>query len=81
MIKPERIIKNFQKCKEDRSTWDNHWQDIAEFVLPTRNFFDYTRTKGSQRRGRIYNSTAPEAAVQLAAALEGMLFNTGIVYF
>ena len=81
MIKPERIIKNFQKCKEDRSTWDNHWQDIAEFVLPTRNFFDYTRTKGSQRRGRIYNSTAPEAAVQLAAALEGMLFNTGIRWF
>jgi len=48
--------------------------------LPTREF-THDVTKGSQRRGRIYNTTAPEAAVQLAAALEGMLFNTGIRWF
>jgi len=80
-LKPENIIKSFKKSKVNRANWDNHWQDVADFVLPTRNFFSKTYSKGSQRRGRIYNTTAPEAAVQLAAALEGMLFNTGIRWF
>ena len=80
-IKPETAIKAFKKCKSDRVNWDSHWQDVADYVLPTRDFQTKHRTKGSQRRGTIYNTTAPEAAVQLAAALEGMLFNTGIRWF
>tara|TARA_Y100000310_G_C20692379_1_gene823185 strand:+ start:304 stop:1926 length:1623 start_codon:yes stop_codon:yes gene_type:complete len=80
-LKPENIIKSFNKAKDNRSNWDNHWQDVADYVLPTRNFYTKTTTNGARRRGKIYNTTAPEAAVQLAAALEGMLFNTGIRWF
>ena len=79
--KPEIAIKAFKQCKSDRVNWDGHWQDIADYVLPTRDFQTKQRSKGAQRRGTIYNTTAPEAAVQLAAALEGMLFNTGIRWF
>ena len=75
-----QTIKSFKDAKADRHNWDNHWQDIADYVLPTRDF-QVKKTRGTQRRGRIYNTTAPEAAVQLAAALEGMLFNTGIRWF
>ena len=77
----EQAIKTFKKCKSDRVNWDSHWQDIADYVLPTRDFQTKQKTKGSQRRGTIYNTTAPEAAVQLSAALEGLLFNTGIRWF
>ena len=80
-LKPENIIKSFNEAKANRSNWDNHWQDVADFVLPTRNFCTKTTTSGVRRRGKIYNTAAPEAAVQLAAALEGMLFNTGIRWF
>jgi len=73
-------IKAFQQAKSERTNWDNHWQDVADYVLPTREFTT-KKTKGTERRNRIYNTTAPEAAVQLAAALEGMLFNTGIRWF
>ena len=79
-LKPELAIKAFKSAKSDRVNWDNHWQDIANYVLPTRDF-QVKKSKGSQKRGLIYNTTAPEAAVQLAAALEGMLFNTGIRWF
>lgn len=79
--KPEIAIKAFKKCKSDRVNWDGHWQDVADYVLPTRDFQTKQKMTGSQRRGTIYNTTAPEAAVQLAAALEGMLFNTGIRWF
>ena len=77
----EQAIKTFKKSKSDRVNWDSHWQDIADYVLPSRDFQTKQKMKGSQRRGTIYNTTAPEAAVQLAAALEGMLFNTGIRWF
>ena len=79
-LKPELAIKAFKSAKSDRVNWDNHWQDIANYVLPTRDF-QVKKSEGSQKRGLIYNTTAPEAAVQLAAALEGMLFNTGIRWF
>ena len=79
-LNPEHIIKSFEQAKNDRVNWDTHWQDVADYVLPSRSF-NSKRTDGSQRRGRIYNTTAPEAAIQLAAALEGMLFNTGIRWF
>lgn len=80
-LKPENIIKSFEKAKAGRVNWDNHWQDVADFVLPTRDFYSRINSRGTQRRNRIYNSTAPEAAIQLAAAMEGMLFNTGIRWF
>jgi hypothetical protein len=76
-----RAIKSFKRCKSDRVNWDSHWQDVADYVLPTRDFQTVHKTKGGRRRGIIFNTTAPEAAVQLAAALEGMLFNTGIRWF
>ena len=79
-LKPEQAIKAFKRAKSDRVNWDNHWQDIANYVLPSREF-ESKKTKGSQRRALIYNTAAPEAAIQLAAALEGMLFNTGIRWF
>jgi hypothetical protein len=77
----EQAIKSFNHCKSNRVNWDSHWQDVADYVLPTRDFQTKQKIKGSQRRGAIFNTTAPEAAVQLAAALEGMLFNTGIRWF
>ena len=80
-LNPVQAIKLFKDAKSDRANWDNHWQDVADYVLPTRDFQTKQKMKGSQRRGTIYNTTAPEAAVQLAAALEGMLFNTGIRWF
>jgi len=79
--KPENTIKALEKAKSNRVNWDNHWQDVADYVLPTRDFYTKVLPGGIQRRNRIYNTAAPEAAVQLAAAMEGMLFNTGIRWF
>ncbi|QDP67297.1 MAG: putative portal protein [Prokaryotic dsDNA virus sp.] len=76
-----QAIKAFKSARSDRVNWDNHWQDVADYVLPTRDFQTKQKMKGTQKRGTIFNTTAPEAAVQLAAALEGMLFNTGIRWF
>lgn len=79
-MKPENVIAQFERAKSDRYVWNNHWQEIADFVIPSREFSGST-IRGAQKRSRIFNSTAPEAAVSLASALEGMLFNTSIRWF
>ena len=76
----EQIIRRFEKAKLDRSNWDHHWQEVADLVLPTRDFIT-RRTAGERRRSKIYNDTASEAAESLAAALDGMLTNTAIRWF
>ena len=77
---PELSIRRFKKAKSNRGSWDSHWQDVADYVLPTRSFV-VTKNPGAKRRLRIYNSAAPEAAVSLASALDGMLTNTAIRWF
>ena len=74
------VIKRYEAAKEARKNWEWHWQEVAELVLPTRDFtVDFT--EGEQRRNRIFNETAPDACESLASALSGMLTNTSIRWF
>lgn len=70
----EQIIKRFNKAKSDRGTTEQHWQDVARFVMPDR-YTLYQSTPGEQKRNQIYDSTGEEDAVMLAAGLHGLLTN------
>ncbi len=74
------VIARFEKAKTYRSNWDYHWQEVADLTLPTRQF-SYEYSSGEQRRNKIFNDTAPNAAQSLAAALSGMLTNTSTRWF
>jgi hypothetical protein len=76
----EQIIAKYEKSKNTRTNWDHHWQEVADLVLPTREF-TYDLTPGEKRRNKIFNDTAPNAASSLASALAGMLTNTSIRWF
>lgn len=76
----EQIIHRFELAKSDRAVWESHWQEVADFVRPEHSFTT-TYTRGEKRRNQIYDDTAPNAADNLAAALDGMLTNTSIRWF
>lgn len=76
----EEIIRSLDRAKTDRANWNNHWQQVANFVLPTREFIT-KRTPGVELRSRIYNATAPQACISLAAAIHGLLMNPSIRWF
>ena len=67
------IIRRFDKMRGNRSTWEAHWQEIAELVLPRRADFVSKQTRGLKRTEKIYDGTAPWAAEQLAAGLQSFL--------
>lgn len=76
----EQIIRNIDRAKEDRRNFDTHWQDVADLVFPTRDFIRKF-VAGEQRRQQIFNATAPNAGMSLAAALHGLLMNPSIRWF
>ena len=79
-MEPTDIIQKFEQAKAVRANWHHHWQEIADYVLPTRQF-ETRFTEGSKRRTKIFSDVAPQAAESFAAALSGLLTNTSTKWF
>ena len=63
-----------QKCLADaRRSWESHWQELAEFLLPGRADITGARTPGGKRTERQFDSVPMQAARGLAASLDGLL--------
>ena len=75
-----QIIKALDKAKAARAVFNSYWQDVADLVLPTRDFVRKT-VPGDYRRIQIFNGTAPNACMSLASALHGLLMNPSIRWF
>lgn len=75
-----KYVERFNQLSASRSNWEQHWQDIAEFVLPNR---DFTRSfaPGEERRHRIYNNTPGEALERLVGGINSLLTNQSQKWF
>ena len=71
------VIKRYEELEGDRGTWEAHWQEIAERVLPRysntfqRNTNEITR--GEKRTEKMFDATAALGLERFAAAMESML--------
>jgi len=84
MISQEQVVhlvKRKNKLKAQRGTWESHWQDLTNFVLPNDSDFNLKRSKGDKRTTLVYDSTAIHANEMLAAGLHGMLTNPASNWF
>lgn len=77
----KRIISRYQKMKAMRSTWESHWQECADYVVPNKNQITTRTQAGAKNNVLLYDSTAIQAAELLAGALHGMLTNPTTVFF
>lgn len=71
-IKQEK--KEFDRLKEQRSTWNNMFQIIGEYVGQFKQNFNASPTPGEFLIEDIYDSTAIFAAQNSASALLGMIW-------
>ncbi len=69
------LIQKHEQRAAKRGTWESHWQDIADLVLPG----DVTirRHPGEKRREKIFDSTAPLAVQRFAAAVQSYVAPQG----
>lgn len=69
----EDLIRRHEALTATRVTWENHWREIAERILPRQDSFQRNWTEGAKRNEKIFDSTAPVALERFAAAMESML--------
>lgn len=79
--KAVHLIKYYEKLKGDRSTWDSHWRDVAEFIIPNKDAINGYRTPGEKKFNDLFDGTAVHSNELLASALHGMLTNPTTPWF
>jgi hypothetical protein len=84
-MKPNDIKKRFEALVSERKVVEQQWQTIETYVAPFRGKF-FRSNSGEQgidwRENRnVYDATAVQAHIQLAASIHGALTNPAIVWF
>jgi len=74
--KAKMVMERYKSLKAQRATWENHWQEIADYFLPRKANITEKHTAGDKRHDQIFDGTATHALELLSASLNGMLTNT-----
>ena len=59
--KAAMLVDRFSTLKTTRSTWESHWQEIADYMLPRKADITQQRTRGDKRNQVIFDGTAIHA--------------------
>ena len=76
-----QLKDNLSRLAEKRSNWENHWQEVSDYMLPRKAEITKERAKGDKRNTQIYDATAVHALELLAASLHGMLTSSANKWF
>ena len=75
------LKNNLARLKTKRSTWESHWQELADLMLPRKAEITKERSRGDKRSTQIYDATAIHSLELLAASLHGMLTSSANRWF
>lgn len=68
--KREQLLKRWGRLKSDRSSWDDHWRDIDENLLPrSSRFFVQDRNRNDRRWNAIADNAGSMALDRLVGGL------------
>jgi hypothetical protein len=77
----EKIVKSYERLKGDRVNWDEYWEDLAEYFIPTKdNVYGY-KMEGERKFNRLYDTTSIHSLELLASSFHGMLTNPSAIWF
>jgi len=77
----EELDQRFGTLHDQRSNWEKHWQELADYMLPRKADITKRRTQGDKRTELIFDATAIHAVELLAASLHGMLTSPSAPWF
>ena len=52
----EYIKKRCSTLEASRKTWEDHWQEILDYVMPRKADITFVRSKGEKRTEVLYDS-------------------------
>jgi hypothetical protein len=77
----EDIVKRVAQLATERQNYDTFWQDVAKYVIPRKAYITRTKTPGEKYAYNVYDSTAMQANMVLAAGLHSYLTNPNSKWF
>lgn len=66
------LVRVYEHLKGQRGTWEQHWEEIAERILPRQMGFVGQRTDGEKRTQKIFDSK-PQIALERFASVNDSL--------
>ena len=75
------LLKRWSTLEQQRTTWEDLWQDVADYCVPRKADISRKRSPGDQRTQRLFDGTAVHSAELLSASLHGMLTNAASNWF
>jgi hypothetical protein len=70
----QELLEAYRKCKADRTIWEQHWEEIAERLLPRyAQSFQGVPQEGDKRGLKSFDGTGQLALETFAKVMEGMI--------
>jgi hypothetical protein len=66
-------VRHLEQLRSRRGVWENHWEEIAERVLPRHRGFVGDRTAGEKRTEKVFDSKPMTALDRFAAVMDSTL--------
>lgn len=80
-LDPKQLVSMVNNLKADRSTWENHWQEVGDFVIPRRGEVTVKFSPGQKRNTQLFETTGQQSCILLAGALSSLLTNSQNQWF
>ena len=77
----EDTVRRADRVKAERGTWESHWQELADYCLPTKATVTHAKTPGTKLGTTLYDSTAQQSVLVYAAGLHSYLTNPSARWF
>lgn len=77
----KQLREKVNHLRADRANWEEHWQDIADYILPRKNTIIVHRSPGEKRNLTLLDNSGVMANELLAGALHGLLTNPNAQWF
>ncbi len=72
----EDLIKRMERFENDRANWDNLYQDCGDYGMPQNSQIITVKEPGQPTEIDLFDTTAEESNIQLAAGLYSFMFPT-----
>lgn len=79
--KVDSILKRLETLEGERQNYQSLWQDLAKYCLPRKSYITRERSPGQAYDYDVYDSTAIQANLVLAAGLHSYLTNPASKWF
>lgn len=80
-ITAKSILSGFDYAKADRQTVESTWNDVMYYVMPRKRDIQSDKTKGEKDPYDVYDDTAIQSNIILAAGLSGYMTNAAQRWF